>query len=80
MGKCKVVCTSLSDSTGFFKREKYAIGFSSVRALAKSSDNSGSHCEPQASLERSAEGSQNNDNATPTQFNFKKGEYINAKL
>jgi len=35
MGKGKVVCTSLSDSTGFFKHEKYAIGFSSVRALAK---------------------------------------------
>lgn len=35
MGKCKVVCTSLSDSTGFFKSEKYAIGFSPVGALAK---------------------------------------------
>lgn len=35
MGKCKVVCTSLSDSTGFFKRNNDAIGFSQVGALAK---------------------------------------------
>lgn len=35
MGKGKVVCTSLSDSTGFFKRENDAIGISPVGALAK---------------------------------------------
>lgn len=35
MGKCKVVCTSLSDSTGFFKCNNDAIGFSPVGALAK---------------------------------------------
>lgn len=35
MGKCKVVCTSLSDSTGFFKCNNDAIGISPVGALAK---------------------------------------------
>jgi len=35
MGKGKVVCTSLSDSTGFFKHENDAISIIPVGALAK---------------------------------------------